>query len=653
MRRDRVLLSASTGILYAHTSMPVNTPDILLERVRWTDVDELVRVQQRSRENYSPGISVFRWWARRPHALIGALLDAAAEDDRKLTVADPFSGGGTVAMEAARRGFEVYAQDLHPWAAEGLAATLDGVDPDELDEAAGRWLRALSDTREKLYGTSCARHGAGEVGHTFWTRESSCVRCDRPIFLFPYSLVTLDSRRTGETHAWFGCRACGHVTRSALAANNRRCGRCRRPLESPNEPLLEGGDAPCPHPNCDAQAPAFRSPATWTPVLVQRHCKEDGRRVTHFSRPSGSELAAATVSNPDLPAALLAEIPDGLETRRLRRAGILTWADLYPSRQLQTLLAAHDAVSRLGASAAVKARLRIVVSGAAEMAGYASRWDRYYPKAFEAMANHRFGLTGFACETNLLCDSGRGTLPRRVRHSVRAARWAAAPAAHVVRGSSTRQLLPDGAVDLVLTDPPYFDDVQYAELASLFLTWAQVTGLIAATVRVDLRSEAVANASRSAGVPQYRTLLTRIFRETRRTLRDDGRMVLTFHNSDGRAWWALARALTDSGYSVVALAVAHAENGSDHAKRGRRAFTRDLVLECVPQATEGAVRVTPEVAGEVAELLAAGAAVAEVGSPAGQELAESYEAFGHCIRRHLGHEPTLIALPKTPQRARR
>ena len=31
----------------------------------------------------------------------------------------------------------------------------------------------------------------------------------------------------------------------------------------------------------------------------------------------------------------------------------------------------------------------------------------------------------------------------------------------------------DQSIDLVLTDPPYFDDVQYAELASLFLAWAQ------------------------------------------------------------------------------------------------------------------------------------------------------------------------------------
>jgi hypothetical protein len=128
------------------------------------------------------------------------------------------------------------------------------------------------------------------------------------------------------------------------------------------------------------------------------------------------------------------------------------------------------------------------------MAGFASRWDRYYPKAFEAIANHRFTALGFACETNLLAERGRGTLRRRFAASIASAQWARqefktrgttrvrAASAHRVRitggtllacGSSERQLASKGSVDLVLTDPPYFDDVQYAELAGLFLVWAQ------------------------------------------------------------------------------------------------------------------------------------------------------------------------------------
>jgi adenine-specific DNA methylase len=313
------------------------------------------------------------------------------------------------------------------------------------------------------------------------------------------------------------------------------------------------------------------------------------------------------------------------------------------------------------------------------MAGYASRWDRYYPKAFELTANHRFSVTGLAAEVNLLATRGRGTLPRRIAQTVRAAQWAqgfpssaprklranaprlAACEDAVVQGSSTRQLLPDSSIDLVLTDPPYFDDVQYAELGSMFLVWAQAIGLIPKSVHVDLRSEAVPNTVRGVTGERYRHILTAVLRETRRTLRPSGRMVLTFHNTDGHAWWALARALGNAGFHVSALAVAHAENETDHSKRGRRAFSHDLVLECRPQPVAEAeivIAATPNDP-QARELLAAGLTVAQLAGRLADgraTRASSYRTFSRSYRQHLG-EPagTYIhfAAPRTKSEAHR
>ncbi len=637
--------------------MPLQDSDIILDRVSWTEVDELVRRQQRSRERHAPGISMYRWWARRPHALIGALLDAAS-DDGPPVVSDPFSGGGTVAMEAARRGLGVYAQDLHPWAAVGLASTLDGADSEALAQYGRRWLDGLAGIRQRLYGSTCPQHGAGEVLHTFWVRTRPCAACGHTISLFPYALFTLDSRTSDEKRAWYGCRGCGAVQRGSRARPPRRCRACEAPIPPADEHLLREGRLRCPHDACAVEQPAFAGPVNWRPVLVQRLCGGDN---LHFAAPTTAEIEQATAPRPSgLPAPLEEEIPLGVETARLRRAGLLHWRDLYPPRQLQLLLAAGEAAARCR-DATFRARLRLVVCGAAEMAGYASRWDRYYPKAFEATANHRFALTGLGVETNLLADRGRGTLPRRLNHSVRAARWARefgvrsappvsaagkrrpAPApqtALVARGSSARQLPPDGSIDLVLTDPPYFDDVQYAELAALFLTWAHAIGLVAANVHLDMAAEAVANSRRSAGVDHYRALLTRIMRETARTLSADGSMILTFHNSDGRAWWALGSALGGAGFRVAALAVAHAENETDHAKRNAKAFSCDLVLEC-RLGCDGEPQVaTAARDGEPGELLAAGLAVAGVA----RRPRCTYETFCDEVRSHLGGEPKLVSL---------
>jgi adenine-specific DNA methylase len=79
----------------------------LIDHVNWSGLDLLVTHQQRNRSAHSPVISLFRWWARRPHSFAGALLDAARIEFRRnsFLVADPFSGGGIVAFEATRRGF--------------------------------------------------------------------------------------------------------------------------------------------------------------------------------------------------------------------------------------------------------------------------------------------------------------------------------------------------------------------------------------------------------------------------------------------------------------------------------------------------------------------------------------------------------------------
>ena len=72
----------------------------MVDHVNWRELDRLVEAHQRNREAQTPVISLFRWWARRPHAVVGAILDAAiAEfDSESFVVADPFSGGGTVAL---------------------------------------------------------------------------------------------------------------------------------------------------------------------------------------------------------------------------------------------------------------------------------------------------------------------------------------------------------------------------------------------------------------------------------------------------------------------------------------------------------------------------------------------------------------------------
>ncbi len=614
------------------------SPPSLLSRVNWRGLGRRTAKELSNREIHAPVVSSYRWWARRPHSVMGALLDAAvAEYGETLTVADPFSGGGTVTFEAARRGLKAYAQDLYPWPARGLASALSSCRAEDLEQASRKVLKALEPLRAQ-YRTS---EGA-ELSHVLRVRTADCASCGNHCYEFPHALVSVTSRSLKDREAYFGCRLCGDVTLRNRNVATFSCDGCKV-----RWPVV---DAPgCPHCAHDELIPRG-----WHPVLVQELVPH-GRQFRAVLRkvrkddPVDFEAASAVSSELALP------IPQGKETKRLLDNGFACWADLYTRRQAEALAKALTAVRSLDVDSAIRDRLAFCILGAAEMPAFLSRWDRFNLKPFEGMANHRYTQSTLAVESNLLSPVGRGTLPRRLEAAAQALNWLIEAQSTLPRvvttetgrkgrkrtdwdvlvttGSSVRQELRDQSVSVVITDPPYFDDVQYGELARLFHTWLRIYD---PSVVVDESKEAVPNSTRGVTAGDYEQTIAACLAESRRTLTADGRLVLTFHNKKLAAWRALAGAIGKAGFVVSSLAAVLAENHADHCKRNVNAMLHDLVIECVPAGKDAPA--SPQLVFKpksVAEknLAAIGLALAEcVTSRRPDELPSGYfgrlEAFG-------------------------
>jgi hypothetical protein len=303
-----------------------------------------------------------------------------------------------------------------------------------------------------------------------------------------------------------------------------------------------------------------------------------------------------------LHASLDSPIPAGVETKRLLDAGFTRWGELYTARQASVLIRALDCIKRSSHPEAIKDRLALAVLGTAEMPAFASRWDRFNLKPFEGMANHRYSSTNLVVESNPLSPVGRGTVSRRFISASKALAWladmpgrtpkvmATRPGGRgrfptnwdvlVATGSSETQALRDGSVNIILTDPPYHDDLQYGELARLFHAWLSIYIPLKG---INEREEAVPNHVRGTSTDAYETTIANCLAESRRTLAPKGCLVLTFHNKQLVAWRALAGALWRAKFSVKALAVVRSENGNDHCKRSVNAVLHDLVIECIPR----------------------------------------------------------------------
>jgi adenine-specific DNA methylase len=271
-------------------------------------------------------------------------------------------------------------------------------------------------------------------------------------------------------------------------------------------------------------------------------------------------------------------------------------------------------VDEIDASEQVSKLLKLTIVGCAEMAGRISRWDRWYLKSYEAMAGHRFNVTTLSVEPNVVGAGtfGRGTLAGRLKALEHAASWLHDKTGRSLRiqgplpstsrrtrfperldvrvalGPSARMVVPRGSIQIVLTDPPYHDDVSYHELSALFSSWASVAGLKTGKPGALRGGDAFSNHHED-----YARMLTASFSEAKRALANDGRLILTFANRDPLAWLSLAKALKDSGFEVVGYSIVRAENEMDHVKRGTRACNMNLIVDSVPKSTAGTSRWKP------------------------------------------------------------
>jgi len=584
-------------------------PSVTLSVLRGLNIERLrdeVHRETRARQHRVPPVSVYRWWARRTDAVSGAIVDALAAQNpgQRLLIADPFSGGGVIALAAVLRGHRVYAQDINPWAARSLTTMLDLPDAGDLSAAADRLHSLVDKLLSKAYDTTMSDGSPGKIVHTIRVAKGVCPGCFCERRLYPFALVSLINRvDAGGTSGYLACSA-GHLNLGSAVVSTR-CKTCGRRI-NPEDRYTTGRIASCVE--CGWTGGLSELCGTgglsWDVALVERA----GNGCRELGLPSPHELNLADSASWS-PERKLPRILVGSETRSLIRYGMHEWHDLYPTRQRVVLEALLGSCHKATDDPRVVRALEAAVIGSVEMAGHVSRWDAKYLKSYEAIANHRFNFTTLPVEPNVWGASnlGRGTVSRRLEQISKASIWldervgrhlvvdgprdasnrrspmAARVDARIVSGSSGRVNLPAGKLDAIVTDPPYHDDVQYGELSDLFRAWAgDLTG--------PLLDDAVAAPKTEKGSSdQYRLVLTKVFDELFRALRPTGHLVLSYANRDPAAWVALLSALQDAGFVGLGYCVVLSENDVDHSKVGKRACNLDVLLDLV-KAPSGRIR---------------------------------------------------------------
>jgi putative DNA methylase len=133
--------------------------------------------------------------------------------------------------------------------------------------------------------------------------------------------------------------------------------------------------------------------------------------------------------------------------------------------------------------------------------------------------------------------------------------------AHVARGSATALPWSDGHFDSVITDPPYYDNVPYADISDFFYVWLRRTiGHLYpehfASPGTPKKQEAVADATRHGGSKEkarqaYEQMMAQSFAEAHRVLKPAGELVIVYAHKTTLGWATLVDALRRAGFMVT------------------------------------------------------------------------------------------------------
>ncbi|MFZ0258121.1 MAG: DNA methyltransferase, partial [Gammaproteobacteria bacterium] len=137
-------------------------------------------------------------------------------------------------------------------------------------------------------------------------------------------------------------------------------------------------------------------------------------------------------------------------------------------------------------------------------------------------------------------------------------------------GTAAWLSLPDSSIDYVFTDPPFGENIFYADLNFLVESWHGVT--------TDAQSEAIIDKFKSKALPEYQHLMQRCFAEYHRVLKPGHWMTVVFSNSKASVWNAIQVALQQAGFVVAEVTALDKVQGSYRQVTSTTAVKQDLVI---------------------------------------------------------------------------
>jgi len=472
---------------------------------------------------HTPVYNMHRFFARRPFNVFEALVKHYTNPGD--IVLDPFMGGGVTVVESLRARRRVVGVDLNPMAWFIVDAEAQPVKLEKVHGQFKKLEKAAKEEINQLYEVACDT--CGKPATTRWSLWSTVVICPQP-----------DCNKV---------MVLSEVKK--LSGGRYACPACSRPFNAIDCKRLDENIVRI----------AYRCPSCGT-SSERAPTGDDVERCQRATSKLAKMVKDGQLSYPqDM-------IPDGDRVRddALYKKGYTHFYQLFTKRNLLANSILKKAITSLDSDSETTKALLFVFSSSLS---WSSKMRKDTGHGWE---HHGYWLPDIYYESNVWdmfkkqFDGGPHCYTKGKTYSNQEFGDFAVPAqdfSAVAKGEASYLLLcrssdhlplPDNSVDVVITDPPFGGNVQYAELANFWAVWLKDTLGLQGTI--DNSLEAI--ETRHSGFPtekslgHYEDMLFRIFKECHRVLKADRWMVLTFHNRDLKVWMALHRAANRAGFKL-------------------------------------------------------------------------------------------------------
>jgi adenine-specific DNA methylase len=609
-------------------------------------LSDIAELESWRKEINRPIYHIHKWWAQRLGSVFRAILIAAfsppgtdileafyaRQEPSNRVVFDPFMGSGTTVGEAIKLGYRAIGQDINPVShflvQNALAAHCRPKIVSEFEAMEADTAPAI----RRFYQT---RLGSGlfpdeltaDVLYYFWVKVVACPACGQDVDLFSRYIFSQHAYPNRHPSCKALCPACGAINNVAYDAEKTTCAGCKATF-NPQVGPAQGQTACCQ--KCRHSFPIAKTvKATNQPPRNRMYAKMVLLQVgeKQYQRITPADIALFDEAERQLrerkDAYPIVPIEPGYNTNQALGYNYTHWHLMFNARQLLCLAILADRIRKIE-EPRTKELFACLLSGCLEFNNMFASFKGEGTGAVRHMFSHHIlkpertpleanlwgtprssGAFSTLFQSRILRALDYQESPFEIRptrangrivgekvhgasHPVEAdvatsyRDFAKGKRVYLACGSSSKTDIPDKSVEAVVSDPPFFDNVHYSQLADFFHVWQR--HILGANGARKCETTRCPEEVQHGDADTFSNRLGTVWKECHRVLRDDAPLIFTYHHSRPEGWRSVLHALGDAGFVIVAVHPIKAEMSVAAPKtQAKEPIDYDIIIVCRKQ----------------------------------------------------------------------